>query len=469
MASTIKIKRSTGSSAPATLAQAELAYSWDESGAYANGKMWIGTGSETNGAAANIHVIGGKYFTDMMDHTRGSLTANSAIITDINSKINNLKVDNLDFDSNTISATNTDGSVVLLPNGAGTISASSYRITSLADPINDTDAATKKYVDAARTGLDVKASVVAATTANITLSGTQTIDGIALAVGDRVLVKNQSTGSENGIYVVASGAWGRAEDADNSPSGGEVSSGMFTFVESGTVNSNTGFVLTTLNPITLGTTALTFTIFTTAGAITAGDGLTKVGDTLSVNVTGGLEIVADNVQIASTAAGNGLTISSGVFSVGAGTGITVGADSVGLTGQALAVHNLATNGIIARTATDTVAARSIAVSGTGLSILNGDAVSGNPTISLATTLSLIGGLTAAADRLPYYTGSSTAALATFTSFARTLLDDTDAATARTTLALGTMATQDANNVSITGGSITNLTTLDGVTLDGGTY
>lgn len=469
MASTIKIKRSTGSSAPATLAQAELAYSWDESGAYANGKMWIGTGSETNGAAANIHVIGGKYFTDMMDHTRGSLTANSAIITDINSKINNLKVDNLDFDSNTISATNTDGSVVLLPNGAGTISASSYRITSLADPINDTDAATKKYVDAARTGLDVKASVVAATTANITLSGTQTIDGIALAVGDRVLVKNQSTGSENGIYVVASGAWNRAEDADNSPSGGEVTSGMFTFVESGTVNSNTGFVLTTLNPITLGTTALTFTIFTTAGAITAGDGLTKVGDTLSVNVTGGLEIVADNVQIASTAAGNGLTISSGVFSVGAGTGITVGADNVGLTGQALAVHNLATNGIIARTATDTVAARSIAVSGTGLSILNGDAVSGNPTISLATTLSLIGGLTAAADRLPYYTGSSTAALATFTSFARTLLDDTDAATARTTLALGTMATQDANNVSITGGSITNLTTLDGVTLDGGTY
>jgi hypothetical protein len=469
MASTIKIKRSTGSSAPATLAQAELAYSWDESGAYANGKMWIGTGSETNGAAANIHVIGGKYFTDMMDHTRGSLTANSAIITDINSKINNLKVDNLDFDSNTISATNTDGSVVLLPNGTGTISASSYRITSLADPINDTDAATKKYVDAARTGLDVKASVVAATTANITLSGTQTIDGIALAVGDRVLVKNQSTGSENGIYVVASGAWSRAEDADNSPTGGEVTSGMFTFVESGTVNSNTGFVLTTLNPITLGTTALTFTIFTTAGAITAGDGLTKVGDTLSVNVTGGLEIVADNVQIASTAAGNGLTISSGVFSVGAGTGITVGADSVGLTGQALAVHNLATNGIIARTATDTVAARSIAVSGTGLSILNGDAVSGNPTISLATTLSLIGGLTAAADRLPYYTGSSTAALATFTSFARTLLDDTDAATARTTLALGTMATQDANNVSITGGSITNLTTLDGVTLDGGTY
>lgn len=468
MASILKIKRSSGSTSPAQLAQAELAYSWDEAGSYANGKLWIGTGSETAGAAANIHVIGGKFFTDMLDHTPGVLTANSALIVDVNSKLGQLKVDNIDINGNTISITDTNGNLVLTPNGTGTINASSARITSVADPVNDTDAANKKYVDSARTGLDVKASVRVATTANISLTGLQIIDGITLVAGDRVLVKNQTVGSQNGIYEAASGSWVRAADADNSP-GAEVSSGLFTFVEAGTTNANSGYVLTTQNPIILGSTSLTFTIFTTAGAITAGDGLGKTGDTLFVNAGGGLEISADVVQLAASAAGAGLTLTSGVLAVGAGTGLTVNANDVALTGQALAFHNLGTNGIVARTASGAVAARSIAGSGTGIAVTNGDGVSGDPTISLSAALASIGGLTPAADSLAYYTGSATAALATFTSFARSLLDDADAATARTTLGLGSMATQAATSVAITGGSITNLTTLDGVTLDGGTY
>jgi hypothetical protein len=134
----------------------------------------------------------------------------------------------------------------------------SQRITGLADPTAAQDAATKAYVDALAHGLDVKASVVVATTGNITLSGTQTIDGVAVSVGNRVLVKDQATASENGIYVVASGAWVRAEDAN---SNAEVTAGMFTFVARGVVNGDTGWVLTTNDPITLGTTGLFFDQF----------------------------------------------------------------------------------------------------------------------------------------------------------------------------------------------------------------
>lgn len=468
MASILKIKRSTGNQAPQTIASGELAYAWDAGNAGAGSKLWIGTGDETNGAAANIHVIGGKYFTDMLDHTSGTLTASSALIVDASSKLDNLKVDNLDFNGNTISATSQDGDVILAPNGIGKVSVSNARIAGVADPVFDTDAANKKYVDAARTGLDVKQSVRAATTQNITLSGLQTVDGVSLVAGNRVLVKNQTNAAENGIYEVTSVGWARSEDADNSP-GGEVTSGLFTFVEQGTANANTGFVLTTQNPITLGTTNLSFTVFTSAGAISAGNGLTKTGDVLAVNVTNGLAIESNAVQLASTVSGAGLTLTSGVLAVGAGTGITVDADSVGLTGQALTLHNLSTTGIIARTGAGTFASRDIAVSGTGISITNGDAIAGNPTVALSAALSSVGGLTPAADRLAYYTSATEATLATLTSFARSILDDEDAPATRTTLGLGSMATQAATSVAITGGSITNLTTLDGVTLDGGTY
>jgi len=468
MSSVLKIKRSSGSTSPASLAQGELAYSWDESGGFTLGRLWIGTGNETLGAAANMHVIGGKYFTDMLDHTAGTLTASSALIVDANSKLGQLKIDNLDLNGNTISATDANGSISLLPAGTGSVDVGSFKITSLADPTLDTDAANKRYVDAARSGLDVKQSVRVATTANITLSGTQTVDGVTLVVGDRILVKDQSTASQNGIYVVASGAWTRSSDADNSPTG-EVTGGMFTFVEAGTINAGYGYVLTTQNPITLDSTALTFTVFTSAGAVTAGLGLSKTGTTLDVNVGGGIEIVADTVQLASTAAGAGLTLSTGVLAVGAGTGLVANADDIALTGQALSLHNLSSTGLFTRTSGGSITARSIAVSGTGISVTDGDASAGNPTLSLSNALAAVGGLTPTADSFAYFTGATTAALATVTTFARSILDDVDAAAARTTLGLGTIATQAASNVAITGGSITNLTTLDGVTLDGGTY
>jgi len=167
---------------------------------------------------------------------------------------------------------------------AGDLALGNHKITGVADPTNPQDVATKAYVDAQSQGLDVKTSVRAGTTANVTLSGTQTIDGVALIAGDRVLVKNQTTGAQNGIYVVAAGAWSRSTDADASA---EVTSGMFTFIEEGTVNSDTGWVLTTNGAITLGTTVLTFTQFSGAGTITAGTGLTLSGTVIALDTAGG--------------------------------------------------------------------------------------------------------------------------------------------------------------------------------------
>jgi len=178
------------------------------------------------------------------------------------------------------------------------VSLNSQKITNLADPTNDQDAATKAYVDAARSGLDVKQSVRAATTANITLSGTQTIDGVSLIAGDRVLVKDQTTATQNGIYVVAAGSWSRSTDADSSA---EVTAGMFTFVAEGTTNADSGWVLTTNDTITLGSTNLSFAQFSGAGQITAGSGLTKSGNTLDIGTASSSRIVvnADNIDLAS--------------------------------------------------------------------------------------------------------------------------------------------------------------------------
>jgi hypothetical protein len=580
MATSIKIKRSATSGNPAILGSGELAYSsLPDNGTNGGDRLYVGTGTETNGDAANHVVIGGKYFTDKLDHSPGTLTHSSAIIVDVNKKIDDLLVDDIQINGATISTTSTNGNLILAPNGVGKVnianaytipradgtvgqvlttdglgnvsfqspSASSFTIAgntgtdqfntgeqlaitgtapvstivtdntvtiSVADatttakgiarfsatnfdvssgvvsikaggvpnaslanssvtlgttaialgasattiaglvsvtsasfvgdltgnastatalatsrtigisgpvtgtatsfngstditiPVSSVDMshanitgilpvtkggtgattstgtssvvlsnspaltgiptaptasagtntsqiATTEFVatavDNARTGLDVKESVRAATTAPITLSNTQTIDGVALAVGNRVLVKDQATASQNGIYIVDSGAWTRALDANTDA---KVNPGLFVFVEQGTVNSDSGWILTTDAPITLDTTSLTFAQFSGAGQITAGNGLTKTGNTLNV---------------------------------GAGTGIVVSADDVALTGQALALHNLATSGIIVRTGVGSVASRTLTGTTNRITVTNGDGISDNPTVDISST------------------------------------------------------------------------------------
>ena len=254
-------------------------------------------------------------------------------ITDLNG-LTSVDVDNITIDGNTISSTNTNGNIILDPNGTGVINVSSARITSLATPTGSTDAATKAYVDAQLQGLDVKNSVRVATTANGTLASAfannSTVDGITLATGDRILLKDQSTGSENGIYTVnASGAPTRATDFD---ADSEVTGGTFFFVEEGTVNADNGFVMTNDGAVTVGTTALTFTQFSGAGQVTAGDALTKSGNTLNVGVdNSSIEINSDALRVKASGITNAMLAGSidltakvtGALPVGnGGTGLT---------------------------------------------------------------------------------------------------------------------------------------------------
>jgi hypothetical protein len=157
-------------------------------------------------------------------------------------------------------------------------------ITLSGAPSSDLHAATKAYVDSVSQGLHIHASVVAATTANVTLATAlengDVLDGVTLATGNRILVKNQTTTSENGIYVVASsGAPARATDFD-APA--EINGGDFVFVTGGTVNDNTGYVQTETVG-TVGTDAISFTQFSGAGTFAAGTGLTLTGSTFSID------------------------------------------------------------------------------------------------------------------------------------------------------------------------------------------
>ena len=164
---------------------------------------------------------------------------------------------------------------------SASVAFNSQKLTGLAAGVASTDAATKGQVDVASAGLDAKDACRVATTANITLSGEQSIDGITTTT-DRVLVKNQSTGSQNGIYVSASGSWARSTDAD---ADSEVTSGLYTFITEGTANGSQGFVLTTDDPITVGSTALVFSQFSGVGDLVGGTGIDKTGNTIAIDAT----------------------------------------------------------------------------------------------------------------------------------------------------------------------------------------
>ena len=184
-------------------------------------------------------------------------------------------------------------------------------VTVTQDPTSALQLATKQYVDAVAQGLDPKASCVAATTANITLSGTQTIDGVALIAGDRCLVKDQTLSQNNGIYLVAAGAWTRATDMD---SWLEVP-GAFTFIEQGTLYADTGWVCTSNAGGTLGTTPITWVQFAGVGSYTAGTGLTLTGTQFSITNT------------AVTAAAYGSASSVPTFTVNAQGQLTLAANT----------------------------------------------------------------------------------------------------------------------------------------------
>ena len=199
-----------------------------------------------------------------------------------------------------------DSEYIVLANGtpvAGNIDMGTHKITNVAPGVDPSDVVIKSQLDSISAGLDPKESVRAATTGNITLSAAQTIDNVVLVAGDRVLVKDQTDPKENGIYIVQTGAWTRSPDADGDITG-EVSGGMFTFVEQGASYAGSGWVVVADGNIDVDTDPINFTQFAGGGALTGGLGI----------IVNGTEIIADtdNTTLINTAGGgNKIGVASG--------------------------------------------------------------------------------------------------------------------------------------------------------------
>ena len=325
----------------------------------------------------------------------------------------------------TVNAAAGNNSVNLVPTGTGSVDVANKRITSVAEPTQSSDAATKNYVDAVKTGLDVKNSVIVTTTANLTAtysngtsgvgatltnSGTQaaiTIDSRVLVVGERVLVKDQTTALQNGFYKVttvgtASVNWvlTRTVDADEDS---EITPGAFTFVEEGTVGANNGYVCTNTGAITVGTTAITFVQFSGAGQITAGDGLTKSGNTLNVVGTNNrISISADAVDISSSYIGQATITTLGTIGTGTWQGSVIageyGGTGVANTGKTITLGGNFTTSGAHTTALTTTANTTLTLPVTGtLATLAGTETLTNKTINgsnnTITNVSLTTGVT----------------------------------------------------------------------------
>jgi hypothetical protein len=253
-------------------------------------------GTGTNLDADKLDSQEGTYYLARANHT-GTQTAST--VSDFDTQVKTNRLDEMAAPTNTVSA-------------------NSQRIASVGAPTADTDAATKAYVDATKQGLNVKDPVRVASTANVAiangLENGDAIDGVTLVTGDRVLLKNQSTATENGVYVVvASGAASRSTDMDVSS---EAIGGAFVWVNEGTVNGDHQYVVTTNDPITLGSTSIVWTHFASASGISAGDGIAKTGSVMSVDLdsNSGLTTSASGLTIASDIDGDGLTLTAGVLS-----------------------------------------------------------------------------------------------------------------------------------------------------------
>ena len=433
----------------------------------------------------------------------------------------------------TVGAASGNNSVNLVPTGTGTVDVANKRITSVAEPTQSTDAATKNYVDAVKTGLDVKDSVIVTTTSNLTAtysngtsgvgatltnSSTQaaiTIDSRVLVVGERVLVKDQTTALQNGFYKVTtvgtvSTNWvlTRTVDADEDS---EITPGAFTFVEEGTVGANNGYVCTNVGAITVGTTAITFVQFSGAGSVIAGDGLTKTGNTLNaVGTNNRISISADAIDISSSYVGQATITTLGTIGTGTwqgsvidgaygGTGVantgktitiggnfsTIGAHTTALTTTANTTLTLPVTGTLATLAgTETFTNKTLTApviativnSGTLTLPTSTDTLVGRATTDTLTNKTITGAVitTGSINNTPI--GASTANTGAFTTLAAsgavTLTATTDAS------ALGTAAAVLSGGLSVAksmfvGINITGAgagtSTLDGFNIDGGTY
>jgi hypothetical protein len=304
--------------------------------------------------------------------------------------ITELTVDNLNFNGNTITSTDTNGNITLSPNGVGTVDVADSRITGVASPVNSTDATNKAYVDNAITGLSFKEAVNLLATSNIALTGstsTLVIDGhSALDVTDngtyRLLLTGQSTASQNGIYLYTdngtSYALVRASDADTFSE----LIGASVFVMEGSTYANTGWVQS--NHYLTDFSGQSWAQFSGAAAYVAGSGMTQTGTVFDVGAGDGISVTANAVALASTVAGAGLTFTTGVLAIG-GTAdrISVSTDAIDIASTYIGQTSITTLGTIT---SGTWNATTIGAThgGTGLtSYATGDVIYASATNTLA--------------------------------------------------------------------------------------
>jgi hypothetical protein len=300
-------------------------------------------------------------------------TSLGGTITDLNG-ITSLDVDNITLDSNTISTTDANGDLVLSPNGTGTITVpSGYEGRA---GFGSDSLVNKTYVDNVASGLDVKASVRVATTANLastynngngtltaSTNGAITVDGVALTSNDRVLVKDQTDPVQNGFYKVTTVGSGsaafvltRTPDANEAS---EITGGAFTFVEEGSANADNGYVASHNGIPTLGTDDITFEQFSGAGQISAGNGLTKTGNTIdAVGTSDRISVGSNAIDIASTYVGQSSITTLGTIATG-----TWSATAIGTTKGGTGLTTYTTGDLLYASASNTLAKLSLGTSG----------------------------------------------------------------------------------------------------------
>ena len=460
MANTIRIKRSTGTSAPGSLENAELAF------AEGSKKLFVGIGTGgAGGSATTIEPIGGSgsfadLFTSRTQNTflaapngsNGAATFRAMVAADVPSLLHT-KISDFDTGVRT-------NRLDQMAAPTASVSLNSQTITNLADPVNTQDAATRGFVEATAQGLDVKDSCVAATTANITiataLNNGDTLDGVTLSTNDRVLVKDQNTSSENGIYVVGSSP-ARADDL----AAGADAAGMFTFIEQGTTNADNGFVCTSnKGSAVVGTNNLTYAQFSGAGQITTADGIQKSGNTISVDLKSNGGLVIESSEIAVDLAASSITGTLAISDGGTGaTSASAARTSLGLViGTDVEPHSdklteLATMGqTTANSLADLSAAEvqildGATVTTTELNILDG-------VTSTTSEINVLDGITSTTAELNIVDGNTSATSTTLATADRMVIND---AGTMVQVALSDLVTFLEN------GSVS------GFNIDGGTY